>query len=887
MKIKRILAMLLAAVMILSIAATGVSAASTDAALPYTDVKEGWSYESIVYVYEHGLMNGTGGTSFSPKASLTRAMVVTVLYRFEGSPRTSFKELFLDVEDRKYYSEAVTWAKENGIVNATSVNDWGEEYFSPDRNITRQELATLFLRFAEYKYVNTESDISLDSYKDASKVAKWATSAMKWANETGLIKGTGTGDTLSPTGEATREQFATIMHRFCEAEFEYNHNLSEPKPLGGYTEPDYPLVKDADIYVAVDGNDSNPGTFEKPLASLEGARNKVREIKASAKGEIKVAFMAGNYGALDNVTFTAEDGGTADKPITYCAYGDGDVVFSNGILVPQKEFVPIDEADKALFKPEAHKYIYKADLSGKVDTFGFNTRLFTETGVATEAREPNTNYYANVTTTVDDHASIQLQMYLPGLVEKYSTYEGLKVTGFLRTGWLVDVFPVKSYDPETDILTFDFEKAPFDNGYSLDTFPLMFEGRTDDLIFFSNIPEFLDYNNEFWFDNATSTLYVYNPKGDYAVDGGNTFFTVEKGAEYLSFVGFEFNATSKTAIDVSAAHFTIDMCKVGNVGGRAAIDTHNITYFTVKNCEFFNCVDTCVYVDSGIVRNDLIPGHNVIENNYFHDFTLPQYFSSALEIQSDVGVRVAHNHFYQGGHGAVRYNDCIDAVIEYNVFDHIMTKTQDFGAVYTWNSVTYRDNHIRYNIFKNVPVYAIYLDDNTCGQYVYGNVFYNNGGSIIQNGGTGNYIYDNVFIKNGGVTQNPGRYSYIADGNPEGFTSGDAFYDRFMNNKPKKGSAMYETWLERWPELYNYNIDPEKVGDTDCLYTTFTYLTSNAGFDVKVDEAELIQKFGISTDNRYHTMDENPYFVNPAIGDYSIKEGADFADNHFAQIGRY
>ena len=320
---------------------------------------------------------------------------------------------------------------------------------------------------------------------------------MKWATSVGLINGTGSGSTLSPTGKATREQFAAIIHRFCEAKFDYVHNFSEPKPLSTYTEPDYPLVDGADVYVAVDGNDKNDGTFEKPLATFAAAKAKVQEFKKTAKDEIVVAFKAGNYGALDNLTFDAADSGTKDLPITYCAYGDGDVVFQNGVTILQSDFTLIDDSDDLPFPAAARPYIYKVNLKGKIDSFGVKTRLFTETGVATEARMPDWGYYANVTTTVDPMASILLQNYLPGIVEKFSSYEGLKVNGFLRTGWLVDCFPVKSYDKATDTLTFDFEKATFDNGYNLNSYVLMEEGRTDDMVFFSNLPDFLDYSGEF------------------------------------------------------------------------------------------------------------------------------------------------------------------------------------------------------------------------------------------------------------------------------------------------------------------------------------------------------------------------------------------------------
>ena len=166
MNMKKIMSLLLAVLMLLGAASTIIMTVSAEG-ITYSDVNDGmWSYKDIMYVTENGLMNGTGGSTFSPAVSLTRAMVVTVLYRMEGSPRIDFKDLFLDVKDRQYYSEAVIWAKINNIVNATGSNDWGEEYFSPDRDITRQELATMFIRYAVFKNIKTESTANLDKFTD-------------------------------------------------------------------------------------------------------------------------------------------------------------------------------------------------------------------------------------------------------------------------------------------------------------------------------------------------------------------------------------------------------------------------------------------------------------------------------------------------------------------------------------------------------------------------------------------------------------------------------------------------------------------------------------------------------------------------------------------------
>ena len=190
MTFHKIISLILAIVLLLTTLTVGFTI-NAEEVKQYSDVTEDmWAYGDIMYVTENGLMNGTGGTTFSPSVSLTRAMVVTVLYRMEGSPRTSFMDYFVDVPDRQYYSEAVVWAKFNGIVTATSVDDWGDEYFSPDRDITRQELATMFIRFAEYKCVITDNSATLDKFTDAVSVADWASDAVKWATSVGLINGT-------------------------------------------------------------------------------------------------------------------------------------------------------------------------------------------------------------------------------------------------------------------------------------------------------------------------------------------------------------------------------------------------------------------------------------------------------------------------------------------------------------------------------------------------------------------------------------------------------------------------------------------------------------------------------------------------------------------------
>ena len=139
----------------------------------------------------------------------TRAMIVTMLHRLENEPTASAAG-FTDVASNTYYANAVAWAAANGVVTGVS-----ETSFAPNDAITREQLAAILYRYAELKGYNVSASGSLSGYTDASQISSYATTAMQWANSTGLITGK-TSTTLSPKGNATRAEVATILMRFCE-----------------------------------------------------------------------------------------------------------------------------------------------------------------------------------------------------------------------------------------------------------------------------------------------------------------------------------------------------------------------------------------------------------------------------------------------------------------------------------------------------------------------------------------------------------------------------------------------------------------------------------------------------------------------------------------------
>lgn len=902
MKAKRLFSSVLAVGMLFGMLIIGASAV-----MSYTDVSATrWSADDIAYVTEKGYMDGVGGGKFNPAGTMERGMIVTVLYRMEGKPYVEFSNVFKDVRRGEYFADAVIWANENGITTGVT-----KSTFEPHSPLTREQMATFFSRYAEYKLLNTDLGTDITGYSDYKTISKYAVAPFSWAKRYGIINGD-TSTTLSPKKTAKREEFAAILHRFDTTDFttdDYRLHYSEPTVHSEYTEKDYPLVDDADFYVAVDGNDNADGTFEHPFATFARAQEAVRTLKATADSEIKVAFKAGNYGALDNLTFTSEDSGTEDVPITYCAYGDGDVIFSNGIIIPESAFVPIEESDKYLFTEDNYSSIMKVDLSGKIDSLNDSNVLFSETGICHEARYPNKDTdgtdrcFINCTTTHDPYASIELQYMLPKVVEKFRTVEGMKVTGYLRTGWLIDTFHVKSYDPETRILTFDFENYEVHDTYPLTEegqggYTLMYEGRADDTVFFSNLSDQLDANGEYWYDPNTKYLYVYNPTGEYSIGISGTFLTLKTGAEHISFVGLEFNTATDSGIYVYADNITFDLCTFGNISGNfvmslASVTPANICNITVKNSEFYNFVCAGIKLN-GRVEYSLKPSNIVIENNYFHDFALPQYWGNeAVQINDGQGVLIAHNVFKNGAHGAISYSG-VDITIEYNIFDSLMKTTQDFGAVYTFRLVTFRSNAIRYNLFCNIEAkggaYGVYLDG-ASGQEVYGNLFYNAGDhAVTLNGGRDNEVYDNIIINNRHsgdfLMYNSGLYEAIVNGTN---SPGSDFLNR-LSYKPAVGSEWYEMWYGRWPQIYNYTFDAADVGDINCVFTTINYIKNNTAIGsaiISENMREMYDMFGDTENNIESSLDANPYFEDPTHGDYRIREDADFFKIPLEQIGRY
>ncbi|MBR7033220.1 MAG: S-layer homology domain-containing protein [Clostridia bacterium] len=869
---------------------------------PFTDVKTSrWSYEAIKYAVEKGYMNGVGGGKFDPAGSMTRAMVVTVLYRREGSPAVTFRNDFTDVKAGNYYSDAVIWAKDEGVVNGIT-----ETTFEPNGKITREQLATMLSRFSERCLVSVPERADISGYPDADKIHSYAMDALAWANEANLIKGMSDG-TLSPRGNATREQFAAILERFDNT---FNLVYNEPVVRSHYSEPDYPLVDNADVYVSADGSDDNPGTLDAPLATFNRAVERVREIKAiKTEGDIVVAFKAGNYGPL-SVTLTAEDSGSENRRVVYCKYGDGDVIFNNGFDVSEDEFTDLTDAEKSLFPSKSAANIKKVDVSSRLTVYDPRKALVLgDNGEMTLARFPNK--YSDGTdaliqgaheTLDDDHIQILVSL-LTRKFEKYHTTEGLLLYGYLTTGWYKDLLSTDEYDPATGIFHIphpEQSRAGHLRYIALDGFDSRFWSN----IAVVNISEELDAKGEYWIDSTSGTFYVYEPEGGYHFTGGGETMLTLNSVSYVTLRGLDFrNSLGKMIWAGDNVGLTFEGCVFSGCADDSMVNVERTKDLSVRGCEFSFAAMTALSISgpNNIGRYYLDTGVR-IDNNLFTRTSLVKGNSGALSFGRTSDTQVTHNEFRLCYWEGVDFRGASNMVAEYNVFDRVCYNGDDTGALNNWSSYNCCGNKIRYNLFICIKGgsngrYCEYLDD-SAGTEVYSNLYYDCDNPEMNNDiDKFNTFCNNVTVMGGNIPSCSTSPIEIVD---EALATGDmtkitssGYYVKWKNESSVFDGypEVKEILAERWPGYFDITTDLDRIKDSEfCMNNTIKAVGNRAiTADGNTDPfGEKISRYSTIEDNLGYTTEENPFFVNPTIGDYRMKDGAPIAVSiPFEKIGRY
>lgn len=179
--------------------------------LPVND--SDWKYTNVKGVYYQGVMTGTTDTTFSPNAPLTRAMLAQIVYSMVNKPSVDYVQYFSDVPNNKWYSKAITWARQNNVIAGMS-----DGTFLPNKNISREQVATILYSYAKSQGFDVSEAKDLSEFADGNTVSKWAVGSLKWAAAVGIISGSKTDGQfyIKPTAEATRAECAAMINKFMK-----------------------------------------------------------------------------------------------------------------------------------------------------------------------------------------------------------------------------------------------------------------------------------------------------------------------------------------------------------------------------------------------------------------------------------------------------------------------------------------------------------------------------------------------------------------------------------------------------------------------------------------------------------------------------------------------
>ncbi|MBR4933447.1 MAG: right-handed parallel beta-helix repeat-containing protein, partial [Clostridia bacterium] len=477
-------------------------------------------------------------------------------------------------------------------------------------------------------------------------------------------------------------------------------------------------------------------------------------------------------------------------------------------------------------------------------------------------------------------------------LDSYHTYEGVQICGYVSKVWHQDALNVISYDKSNGVISFSNEA-----NYGFINVDLQQQA------YINNVSEELDAVGEYWLDASTKTLYIYGATGNYYIATDGTFISA-RDTHNLNFVNMNFRCTKASPVVlIGCDNVTFDRTDVSFVSGNGGFEVINCLNFTLKNSEFGYFSGYGIYFDglnvgerpeTGYDYMALMSQNILVENNCFHDIALVDVHSDVAAVKLAnyvIGARIAHNEIYDCARHAISFGQTsFDVLIEYNEIHDCMTNSADGGAIHNGRGIVGPGHIMRYNVFYDIVAshqggtYSIYLDDFETDNELYGNIFYNVTTAIVTNRGRDNYIHDNVLINSGNIMINYSPESaletWFDDTNRE-------FRYQYLTLLPKEGSPYYDIWREKCPSNYEVELDEEDFFNPKSAFVQNYTVVYNYFIDSVLSFNENSVKVGTIENNFEVSSSENPFFANPAIGDYSVVKGTGLADNHFAQIGRY
>lgn len=566
-----------------------------------------------------------------------------------------------------------------------------------------------------------------------------------------------------------------------------------------------------DYYVATDGSDANPGTIERPFATLEKARDTIRESKARVLGEggLSVYLRQGKY--FRNLPFVleAKDSGESGKPIAYRAYPGEDVRLIGGVRLARAWFAPVASSDAqfARLDPAARGKCLKADLAahGIASLLEpLQAELSLDGELLPVARWPNEGFVQ--TTSAENNITFGYDDPRP---ERWLAAAEAYAIGYWVHGWANRMERIASIDTQNKKIT--LAKSP---SYGI---------AAKKPYYVLNLLEEIDRPGEWYLDRQKSVLYLWPPEGFEtgelllsSLDGAIVFF---KDASDIRIDGLVVETGAGRGIEISGHDNLIANCTIRNLRDNGV--TISGERNGVTGCTISGIGKTGVSLSGGD-RHKLIAGENSVRNCRIHNFgRWERTYAPAVRL-AGVGNVAADNLLYDAPHSAILFGGN-EHLIERNEIHSVCYEVDDAGSIYAGRDWGLRGNLIRHNFFhhikSNLPgsngVHAVYLDDCASGITVFGNVFYEiSGRAIMCGGGRDNTIENNVIARCGSA--------HFTDRRGKVWIDKDESWKLLA--KIERYNYTQPPWSERYPRLahildngYEQAKEPEGCVIARCI----------------------------------------------------------------------
>ncbi|MBT3380160.1 MAG: hypothetical protein HN742_35640 [Lentisphaerae bacterium] len=570
------------------------------------------------------------------------------------------------------------------------------------------------------------------------------------------------------------------------------------------------------IHVAPGGSDTNPGTAQSPLATLAGARERVRQVKQGGTS-VTVELAAGTYAFSEPVVFSAEDSGTATAPIVYRAAVGTEVRLSGGRPVIGWQPVTDPQIVRRL-APEARGFVQVADLKaqgitsyGKLTVHGFamgskpaEAELFFNDTPMTLARYPNQGFKgikgkeANTVVKLDTDR-----------VARWAAETDPWIFAYWHHDWAELHEPIVAVDTTKGTIT---RREDIKARYGIT------RGRARWYAY--NLLAELDTPGEFYLDRQAGRLYFWPPE-----QGGSTVLSQADGLirgdelSHVTFQGFTVEVCRSTAVVLrggTGSH--IVGCTLRNTGHRAA-SVSGGTKHEIYGCDVYHCGEGGIGMYGGD-RKTLTPaGHNA-ENNHVHHYSRrARTYKTGITV-SGCGNRIAHNLVHHGPHMALSAGGN-DHIVEYNEIHNAVYESGDAGAYYVGRDYTQRGNILRYNYWHQIVGatghggMTIYLDDQHCGHTIHGNLFERCSRAVFIGGGDDNTVTNNVFLDCWKAAHMDNR----GMGWQKKFTDDP---NSSINERLRGMPYKSELWAKRYPNLVNIENDDRNVPKRNVFRTNLS-----------------------------------------------------------------